>query len=73
MPPDLSQNKKDYRLCLCISSDCKGQKWEGNDGSINDGKWCHRSTGSAKAKSAGDLANSDDDDAVAKLIFCWEH
>ncbi|KAJ6565053.1 hypothetical protein B0H10DRAFT_2200526 [Mycena sp. CBHHK59/15] len=58
MPPNPSQNKKDYRLCLCISSDCKGQKWEGNDGSINDGKWCHQST---EAKSAGDPANSDDD------------
>ena len=44
MPPDPSQYKKDYRLCLCSSSDCKSRKWEGTDGSINDGKWCHRST-----------------------------
>lgn len=39
MPVDPSANKKGFRLCLCSSHDCKGQKWEDNDGSIRNGKW----------------------------------
>lgn len=50
MPVDPSANKKGFRLCLCSSHDCKGQKWEDNFGTNNN----------SGGESSGARADSDD-------------
>ncbi|KAJ6521009.1 hypothetical protein DFH09DRAFT_1331495 [Mycena vulgaris] len=44
LKPDSQEDKPNYAICFCRSSDCKAQTWLSKDGQVKKGKWLHWST-----------------------------